>query len=206
MFVRQWRAALSAILITAIPFLLWDIGFTCLGAWTFNPGFTFGTDLLGLPLEEVLFFFCIPYANLFIYAVVQQYLPVRTHLRPIRALFGAIALGWIGIGLFASGLYSTVIGLLGGLLILIAIAKMKHFESFVLAYLIHLVPFIIVNGLLTSLPVVTYSSQAILNIRLGTIPVEDLLYSWILFQIIVMLYEYLKDGLQARRLLRSHSE
>ncbi|MFC1543257.1 lycopene cyclase domain-containing protein [Candidatus Neomarinimicrobiota bacterium] len=199
MFVKQWRAILSAIIITAIPFLVWDIWFTRIGAWAFNPKFTLGKDLLGLPLEEVLFFFCIPYTNLFIYAIVQRYLPVRTCHRSVRALFGVIALGWIGIGLFSSGIYSTVVGLLGGFSIFIAIANMKHFGSFVRAYLIHLVPFFIVNGLLTGLPVVTYSRQAILNIRLGTIPVEDTLYSWILFQITVMLYEYLKDGFNTRR-------
>ncbi|UCH09250.1 MAG: lycopene cyclase domain-containing protein [Fidelibacterota bacterium] len=198
-FARQWRAAFAAIAITAVPFLLWDVWFTRLGAWAFNPRFNLGWDLLGLPLEEILFFVCIPYANLFLYAVLRRYWPARTQRRSVRLLFVLLALGWIIIGLFTSGIYSIVIGLLGGASILLAVAKMKQFETFVRAYLIHLIPFFIVNGLLTALPVVTYSSQAILNVRLGSIPVEDLLYSWILFQLTVMLYEYFRDNVQVFR-------
>jgi lycopene cyclase domain-containing protein len=41
-------------------------------------------------------------------------------------------------------------------------------------------PFCIFNYILTSLPVVIYSEEAVLGIRAATIPVEDFLYSFVL--------------------------
>jgi lycopene cyclase domain-containing protein len=52
---------------------------------------------------------------------------------------------------------------------------------FWMAYFIHLVPFFIVNGILTGAvtpePVVIYNSKEIIGIRLYTIPIEDTIYA-----------------------------
>jgi lycopene cyclase domain-containing protein len=52
---------------------------------------------------------------------------------------------------------------------------------FWLAYLVHLIPFCVVNGVLTGAatpqPVVWYNPEEILGPRLYTIPVEDTIYA-----------------------------
>src|SRR5688500_2532122 len=53
--------------LSAVFFIAWDIYFTGLGVWGFNDRFTLGIRFFNLPLEEYLFFFCIPYATLFSY-------------------------------------------------------------------------------------------------------------------------------------------
>jgi len=63
-----------------------------------------------------------------------------------------------------------------------------------LAYFVSLVPFIVVDGILTSLPVVEYSDQYIMNIHLFTIPVEDFSYFFLLFLMVTTIYEYLKES------------
>jgi lycopene cyclase domain-containing protein len=53
-FSKKWKFVLPAIAITAILFITWDALFTKLGVWGFNPRYTMGIDVFGLPVEEVL--------------------------------------------------------------------------------------------------------------------------------------------------------
>ena len=63
-------------------------------------------------------------------------------------------------------------------------------------YLWHLIPFFIVNGILTGTgingEVVWYNNAENLGIRLGTIPVEDSLYSLSLMLMNISIFEWLK--------------
>ena len=61
-FVNHWSSFSKACITTAIPFLIWDAIFTRLGIWGFNEKHTSSIDFIGMPMEEYLFFLCIPYA------------------------------------------------------------------------------------------------------------------------------------------------
>lgn len=71
-FHRTWIAFWPATLFTAAIFIIWDIIFTNLGIWGFNRDYLTGIQLLNLPLEEWLFFICIPYAIVFTYAALKK--------------------------------------------------------------------------------------------------------------------------------------
>ena len=64
-FYDQWKSYLPALFISAFLFIAWDILYTYLGVWSFNPNYLSGLYLLNLPMEECLFFICIPYACVF---------------------------------------------------------------------------------------------------------------------------------------------
>jgi lycopene cyclase domain-containing protein len=68
-------------------------------------------------------------------------------------------------------------------------------------YGISLIPFFLVNGILTGWlleePIVWYDNAENLGIRLGTIPVEDSIYLLLLLGIVTVFYE--------RPLARDHS-
>lgn len=49
--------------------------------------------------------------------------------------------------------------------------------------------FLIVNGILTALPIVMYASHAIIGLRVVTIPVEDFAYMYALITPVIALYE-----------------
>ncbi len=53
-------------------------------------------------------------------------------------------------------------------------------ERFLAAYAICLIPFLLVNGLLTALPVVLYNDSENIGLRIYTIPAEDVFYGMLL--------------------------
>jgi lycopene cyclase domain-containing protein len=64
--------AIIAMGVVSVPFLIWDVYATWAGHWQFNPKFNLGFYLVNLPLEEVLFFFVVPFCCLFLWQVVKQ--------------------------------------------------------------------------------------------------------------------------------------
>ncbi len=206
-FFRSWKALFPAIILTGAVFLIWDILFTEWDVWHFNPDYVLGVYLLGLPLEEWLFFFTVPYASVFIYACLQAYFPSwelkEAYLRAISWVL-LVSMFWVGI-LFAERMYTSVTAFLLTLwfIVLILKGKAKYLGHFFQAWLVVLIPLFIINGALTSLPVVIYNDAENLGIRLGTIPLEDLFYNMLLLLMNVSLFELFRQRGQIKPSLTS---
>jgi lycopene cyclase domain-containing protein len=93
-------------------------------------------------------------------------------------------------------LYTSTAFILASILLVIHITvlKSKYIYVFGLSYLVHLLPFLIVNGLLTGLPVVKYNSGFITGLRVISIPVEDFLFALSLFLSNVTVYEFARKS------------
>jgi lycopene cyclase domain-containing protein len=195
-FYTNWRYLFPAMAVNAGVFIFWDVIFTRLGVWGFNPDYLVGISIFGLPLEEVLFFVTVPYACVFIYEVLNAYVR-RDWLRPYAAPVSRLLLGGLlALGLvFLPRLYTSVNSLvlcavlLGHLLLF----RYRVLGRFYLAYLVHLIPFLLVNGVLTAIPIVWYNNAYNLGIRLYTIPVEDTVYSMAMLLLTITIYEWLKQ-------------
>lgn len=70
-FRRPLRLA-ATIIVTATPFLVWDVWATHVGMWRFDPAQTLPWRVAGLPLEEIGFFVVIPLAAILTHEAVQQ--------------------------------------------------------------------------------------------------------------------------------------
>lgn len=194
-FYRKLKYILPAIVITAIPFLAWDVAFEKNHIWQFNPDYTLGFNILGLPVEEWLFFFIIPYACFFIYEVIKYFFPSRT-TRVIRAITYLLGIGLFVTAILTSHLNYTFVAFTLAAAILLLIAKWKiisvQLSNFFKGYLVSLIPFFVVNGILTKMPVVLYNNSENLSFRIYTIPVEDMVYLLSLLFINFALYEIFK--------------
>lgn len=203
-FDRTWFALWPAILATAAVFIAWDVFFTYLGVWGFNPQYLTGVYLLNLPLEEWLFFICIPYACVFTYAALKK-MPGGNFLAPYARLItqllaaALLLMGMANLDRLYTGV--TFIATAIFLLLHLTLFKANYLGRFYLAYaVIFAFPFLIVNGILTGSfiqgEVVWYNNAENLGFRVFTIPVEDFIYGLLLYLMNVTIYE----ALLARRI------
>lgn len=189
-FFRMWKSMIPSAIIVGAVYIIVDIFFVKNRVWGFNPVYHSNVVILGLPLEEWLFFIVIPYASLFIHYVFVAYFPgIMISNNLVRILAAVIIIFLLIVILFNLDKAYTFFNF--SLLILVLIwalfDKSRILNRYFLSFLIILMPFFIVNSILTGTfiegEVVWYNNAETLGIRLGTIPVEDVGY---LFSLILL--------------------
>ncbi len=191
-FFNNWQKLLNVYTYVALPFILWDVWATGEGHWSFNPDYIVGPRIAGLPLEEILFFFTIPFSCLFIFQVLNERKNLlknifekvaiklnKTYLKLISLLAAGIL---IVSALLTPTLSYTFVVLLTSAFTLLVLAFARLDQRFFRVYIIYIVIvfflFLTVNSVLTAIPVVSYSEIHTLGVRIGTIPVEDFFYNF----------------------------
>lgn len=184
----KWRGLLAGFGVVSIPFIVWDVIATSNGKWTFNEEYIIGPELFGLPIEEILFFFLVPVVMVVVWYLVrfrvkERYINLSMFYRPVLVF------------LFFSSLltihrpYTFTVTAVATLFWFIA-WKTDYFNSYrflVFNFWLYIL-FFISNTLLTWPPVVTYGEAGIMGLRIGTIPIEDFLYNFVLINAFVLVY------------------
>jgi len=202
-FYKNWKNFFIANFIVAFFFIVWDILFTHIGVWGFNDRYLIGLKIFNIPIEEVLFFFCIPYSSVFVYFALN-YLVKKNPFEKFHSLITLfLILSLLITGLvFYNRLYTSVTFLFTAVFLGYSYLKKRNFSRIYFSYCFTLVFFFIVNGILTGSfiaePVVWYNNNENLGIRMGTIPFEDIFYGFLLIASITEIYEFLnkKDSLK----------
>lgn len=185
-------------MLTMGVFIPWDVIFTINGVWGFNSDYFLGVEILSLPFEEWLFFLCIPFACVFTHYAVLLYFP---NLKLKKVTTKAISISLVLI-LFVLALvnydkwYTLVnFSLAIPLTWLVYKYNPQLLQHFLLTFLVMLIPFFIVNGILTGSwidnQVVWYNDAENLGIRMGTIPIEDSIYAYSMILMNLFFFEYL---------------
>lgn len=197
-YFRHWKNVFVALVIVGIPFVIWDILFTKLEVWWFNPTYLVGFDIGNLPIEEVLFFVVVPFSCTFIYVCIKNYFP-KIKLVGFNRLFYALLVGYALVVLLFGwgGWYSTTVAIICLGLIFYLQKKGRKFYHLPIAFLVALIPFFIVNGVLTGTgldePIVFYENLENSNRRFFSIPIEDVLYAFILIAGNIFVFEKLEQ-------------
>lgn len=200
-FYKKWAPYFMANAIVAALFIGWDMVFTAMGVWGFNDRYLTGITLVNLPIEEVLFFFCIPYSAVFVYFSLQ-YLIRKNPLRPFQGRITislAVLLAVTGAGYWGR-CYTSATFIATSLYLFYNYWRKADLADIYLSYMVTLIFFFIVNGLLTGSwidePVVWYDNSENLGLRMGTIPVEDIFYGFLLIAATIQIFEFLKARAQ----------
>ena len=198
-FIKWWREVFLAISITAFIFLVWDVIFTKNGIWGFNENYLLGINIINLPLEEWLFFICIPYACIFTHYAFQYFFPklkLAAKTTNTISILLLIILSIVTVVNIQKAYTVYNYSLLIVILLYSLITQEKQLKVFYITFLIILIPFFIVNGILTGSfiegHVVWYNNAENLGIRLGTIPIEDTGYAFSMIFLSIILIEKFK--------------
>ena len=177
--IKNWgKFILSTTLIAAV-FLVWDAIFTANGVWGFNDDYILGFSFFGMPIEEWLFFLVIPFCSIYLHFAIDRHFPNLKLGKNLTIYLTIILLVLLSIVLFMnlSKAYTAVnYSFLLLTMILGLIFHIKLLQQFYLTLIVILIPFLIVNGILTGViteePVVWYNDAENLGIRIITIPIE----------------------------------
>lgn len=200
-FNQYFKTFLISSTIVAIPFIIWDIYFTKIGVWWFNETYLIGLRISNLPIEEILFFYCIPFSCVFTYFCLTKFFTltwgekIQTYLVPISI---CISLSITIIHYDKIYTWITFFSCAVSLVILQYILLQKWIGKACIIYSILMLGFIPVNGILTGTglenPIVNYNPNDFMNIRFLTIPIEDAVYGFVLIIWNIYFFEKLKNN------------
>lgn len=202
-FNRHFPAFFKAVFLVATVFILWDIWFTEIGVWWFNDNYLLGIRMYGLPVEELLFFFCIPFSCIFTYFCLDKFFALDwKHLLEKRFVLISITCTLIIAVFFYEKIYTlmTFATTAVSLFTLYFILKAKGIGKASFVYLLLMPGFLAVNGILTGTgleaPVVNYNPESFIGVRIFSIPVEDAVYGYEMILWNIYLFQKFKKNEQ----------
>lgn len=198
-FWKQWKYLFISIAVVSSFYIVSDIILTGNGVWGFNPRYHSNKNLFGLPLEEWFFFLAIPYASVFLHDVFVFYFP-KIKLGVKTTVIVAILLLVVCISvivlyydrIYTVYIFSTVIVAL----LCVLFADRSLLSRYFISFLLIMVPFCLVNSVLTGSfieeEVFWYNPAEILGFRIISIPVEDAGFTFSMILMIIFVRDHLK--------------
>ncbi len=199
-FYKWWKYLFPAIFIVGAVFIVADSYFTKIGVWNFNETYFLDYRIATLPIEEWIFFLTVPYACTFIYACLNAYFPKDRLENYDKLISPLLMVAFLGIGLLnVDKLYTSTTFLSAAALVAYhyLFIKNSYRTLFYRAYLVMLIPFFIVNGVLTggytTSPIVVYNPEEYLGLRITSVPIDDAVYGFVLMFAIISLLEQFRS-------------
>ncbi|WP_139959742.1 lycopene cyclase domain-containing protein [Flavicella sediminum] len=183
-FIKKWKNFCISTLCIASFFLIWDAIFTNFEIWGFTHSYCAGWYFLKMPIEEWLFFLVIPFCSLFThFAFFYAFPKLVLNKKATILITGILVCAAVLLLIFNYDKWYTLVNYVCFILVLIfGLFRLQLLQQFYISFLIILIPFFLVNGILTGMlteiPVVWYDNTENLGRRIVTIPVEDIGYAF----------------------------
>lgn len=213
-FNQRWRDILLAVLNILCVYVPWDLWFTSMGVWSFNPNYVSGVYFFNIPIEEVLFFIATPFSCLFVFECIRYYFPSLSYLNgrkgrhtiSLITMFLFVLIALMLIIRNPSGWYTLSATITAGIgLVYLYIQRRDDFLQILTTWIVLLLPFYICNGILTGIhfweypfinqdkiaienAVVLYNNMENSGLRIWSVPAEDFFYGFGFYSIGVSLY------------------
>lgn len=187
------------IAIMMLLYIPWDVWFINERIWGFNERYLTGINIGNVPVEEYLFFFSLSYAAGFLYELINYHIP-----RPILSgIQNKITAALIFISFILSIVYVkhfytfTTFSFLSLFLIWhLLINKSDFLGRFYFLFILMQIPLFFINGVLSGLfldqPIILYDHAQTMNLRLLTIPIENVGYDLLMLLIVITMLEMFK--------------
>jgi lycopene cyclase domain-containing protein len=201
-FYKKWASFFIGVIITSVVFIIWDVFFLRMGIWGFNPDYYLGYTFFGLPIEEWMFFLFIPYACIFMHYSLLELFPKFSYNQKRSKQITVLLLGYFTVSLILN--YNKWYPLVNytlaiALLLLVYTSNKNLLRTYYKTFVIMLIPFVIVNGVLTGTgindQVVWYNNLENCGVRFFTIPIEDATYAFTM----ILSTLYIIDFLEKRK-------
>lgn len=195
-FAGQSKFIILAVLINVFAFSVPTEFLTQLKVIVFNPPYLSGMTLWELPIEELLLSLLLPFSGIAIYLFLNM------HYKDNSLEKYSLALSNMMLGVCIAMLYFghqklytlfTFSILLVFLLYIEYVNKIRFMYKFYRAFLVSLLLFYTVYGILTSIPVIQYTTEETLNFNFSHIPFESHFYYMSMLLLSVYLYELFKS-------------
>jgi lycopene cyclase domain-containing protein len=193
-YYRRWPAVFLSTIIVAIPFILWDIEASLRGDWFFSEQYAGAFRVAALPVGEILFFIFVPFSCLFLFEVMGAYIKDKPVKIPRFVTLGSAPAALLAALLYRDNSYTLRVLIAFALfLLLVSLTNLLQRRQFWLYMGISMVAFLVVNTVLTALPIVEYDPDAIWGIRVITIPLEDFFYNFALLGFNALVYVLIRE-------------
>jgi lycopene cyclase domain-containing protein len=193
-YYRRWPAVFLSVITVGVPFILWDIEASMRGDWSFSEQYAGAFRVAALPIGEILFFIFVPFSCLFLFEVMGAYIKdKRVNIPKVVGLAAAVAALIVAL-IFRANHYTLRVFIAFALfLLLVSFTNLLQRRQFWLYMGISMVAFLVVNTILTALPIVEYNPDAIFGIRVITIPLEDFFYNFALLGFNALVFMLLRE-------------
>ena len=195
-FAAQSKFIILAVLINVFVFSVPTEFLTQLKVIVFNPPYLSGMTLWELPAEELLLSMLLPLSGMAVYLFLNRLFPANTLEKYSLALSNILLGVCIAMLYFGHQKLFTVFTfsiLLVFLLYIEYVSKIRFMYRFYRAFLVSLILFYIVYGILSSLPVIQYTTEETLNFNLAHIPFEAHFYFMSMLLLSIYLFELFKS-------------
>ncbi|MCX2481317.1 lycopene cyclase domain-containing protein [Pedobacter sp. MC2016-15] len=195
-FAGQSKFIILAVLINVFAFSVPTEFLTQLKVIVFNPPYLSGMTLWELPIEELLLSLLLPLSGIAIYLFLNMRYKDNSLEKYSLALSNMLLGVCIAMLYFGhQKLYTlfTFSILLVFLLYIEYVNKIRFMYKFYRAFLVSLLLFYTVYGILTSIPVIQYTTEETLNFNFSHIPFESHFYYMSMLLLSIYLYELFKS-------------